>query len=79
MPRYFFHLRNGTLEAEDEEGRELLDLEAVRTEALNGVRSILSEEVLKGAVDLRGRLDVVDGEGQAVLTVPFAEAVTIRT
>lgn len=78
MSRYFFHIRNGFGDAEDEEGRDLPGLDAVRDEALKGVRSLLSEEVLAGVVDLRGRLDVVDGDGRTVLTMPFAEALTIK-
>lgn len=79
MPRYYFHLRNGAGFVEDEEGRDLPDPEAARSEALKGVRSILCEDVLGGVVDLRGSLEVVDQDGVRILLLPFAEAVEFRT
>lgn len=78
MSRYHFHLQNGGGFVEDEEGRELPGVEAARAEAVKDIRSIISEEVREGVVDLRGRLEVVDGDGTPVLTVVFSEAVEIR-
>lgn len=77
MPRYFFNVENGFGFVEDEEGRELPDLEAARAEALKGVRSILAEDVSKGRLDLDGRLDVKDEAGRVVLTISFAEAISL--
>lgn len=75
MPHYHFHIHNSVGFIEDEEGRDLPDLETVRSEGLKGVRSILSEEVLEGKLDLRGRLDVVSENGEPVLTIRFTEAI----
>lgn len=77
MSRYHFNVYNGSGLVEDEEGRELPDLEIVAGEALKGVRSILSDEVKQGRLDLRGRLEVEDGEGTIVLTLHFKEAIEI--
>jgi hypothetical protein len=77
--RYHFDLHNGTGFVEDEEGRELADLEAARAEGLKGIRSIVSEDVQRGILDLDGRLEVRDEDGTLILTIPFAEAVKIRT
>jgi hypothetical protein len=76
--RYHFNIHNGAGFVEDEEGRELADLEAARAEGLKGIRSIVGEEVLKGILDLDGRLEVCDRDGTLVLTIPFAEAVKVR-
>jgi hypothetical protein len=78
MARYHFHIHDGAGFVEDEEGRELPDLEAARREGLRGIRSIVSEDLMNGVLDLRGRLEVVDDAGHRVLTIPFAEAVDIR-
>lgn len=78
MSHYHFHLQNGGGFVEDEEGRELSGLEAAREEAVKDIRSIISEEVRQGVVDLRGRLEVTDGDGAPVLTVAFSEAVEIK-
>lgn len=77
MPRYFFHILNSVGYAEDDEGSELADIDVARREAIAGVRSILSEEVREGRIDLRGRIDVVDADGKCVLSVPFSEAVEV--
>ena len=77
MPRFRFNLYNSTGFVEDEEGRELPDLAAARHEAMNDIRSILSEEITAGRVDLRGRLEIVDELAKLSSTVRFDEAVEI--
>lgn len=79
MQRYFFNVYNGTGLTEDLEGLELPGLEAARTQALIGIRSIVGEEVGSGLVDLNGRLDICDGGGSVLLSVPFSDAVEFRT
>ena len=76
MPLYRFNLRNGHGLIEDEEGRDLADEEAVREEAVKGIRSILCEDLLSGEVDLRGRVEVMDESGSLTLIVPFADVVS---
>jgi hypothetical protein len=78
IPHYYFHLRNGSGFIEDEEGRDLPDRAAARAEALRGVRSMLSEDVLSGFLDLKGRIDVVEEAGDPVLSLDFSEAVDVR-
>ena len=77
MPLYRFNLRNGHGLIEDEEGRELADAEAVRAEAVKGIRSILCEELLTGRVDLRGQIEVLDESGSPFIVVPFTDAMSI--
>jgi hypothetical protein len=76
VPIYHFHVRGGPLSVDDEEGVTLPDDEAARREALRGARSILAAEVLEGRLPLAERIEVVDGEGRAVLTLGFDAAFT---
>jgi hypothetical protein len=62
----------------DPDGREFPDLAAARVEAIKGVRSIISFEVLDGLIDLTGRIEVADSEGRVVLSIPYLEAVGLR-
>jgi hypothetical protein len=78
VPRYYLNLFNSVGPLRDEEGHEYPDLESARQAALSSVRSILSEEVLKGRLDLKGRIEVSDGDGAICAIVPFAEAISLR-
>ena len=78
MPRYFFEVRDRHGVAPDEEGQVLLDMAAARRQAVDSVRSILSDEVKRGCIDLRARIQVSDAGGK-LFTLPFAEAVDLRT
>ena len=48
MARYYLNIRNGGGYVEDMEGQELPDLAAARLQAIEGVRSVLSEEARQG-------------------------------
>lgn len=76
--RYFFHILNGNGCTRDEEGQELSDLDAARQSALAGIRSVLGEELMRGVVDLSGRLDICDADDRVLLSIPFAEAVQVQ-
>lgn len=79
MGRFHFNIRNGSGDTWDEEGRELSGPQEAEALAVEGARSLLSEEVLTGDLDLRGYVEVTDEAGQVVLTVPFADVLNIRT
>jgi len=78
MPRFHFHVFNGTGETRDEEGVLLPDLEAARREALSGIRSILSEELGRGMIDFAGMVRITDDKDRHLLDVPFLMAVEVR-
>lgn len=78
MPHYFLHQRN-EIYVPDDEGEDFADLRAARDKAVIGTRSILSEEVKTGSLDLRGAIEIADESGAIVAVVPFEEIVTIRT
>lgn len=78
MPRFFFHIRNGNGFTQDEEGLELDDLATVRKVALEGARSLLSDETSHGKLDLEGSIEVVDEAGSQVMNVRFDEALEMK-
>ena len=77
MPHFRFNIHNGNGLTEDREGRTLPDAEAARAEALQGIRSILAEDVLQGYLDLQGRIEVLDEGDKPLFAIPFADAVRI--
>jgi hypothetical protein len=77
VPRFYFDLHNGIGLVADEGGRELANLEVVRREALKGIRSVIAAEVVKGKLDLTGKITVHDGNGGEVLIIAFDEALSI--
>lgn len=77
MPRYFFHVHDGSEDYPDEEGLECPDLNAVREKALEGARDLVCEEVAKGRIDLSGAIQVFDERGERVLLLPFSETVEV--
>jgi hypothetical protein len=76
--RYFFDILNGHGFVADEEGQELTGIDAVREEALTSIRSMLSEEVSRGMMDLTGELRVRDANGAPVMALRFSDAVAVR-
>lgn len=78
MTRYFLHIDNGGGYSEDPEGQELSDLGAARAAAIEGVRSLLSEEAREGQLDLSGKIEIADADGNILLIVPFSDAVELR-
>jgi hypothetical protein len=77
MPRYFFHVYDDVI-AEDEEGAELPNLAAARLNALHGARDLMSEQVRRGYIVLSHWIDVMDEQGEKVLTITFRDAVDIK-
>ena len=79
MPRYFLHLRDGTDETLDPEGRELVDMDELKDTVMREARDVISGDVRKGLVDLRYRIDAEDEEGTLLYSLPFSGAVSILT
>lgn len=79
MPRYFFHLHND-VDARDEEGVDLPDLRAARTEATRQARDMIGEIVKEeGRLTLHHRIDIEDKAGAVLSTVWFSDAVTVES
>ena len=77
MARYFMHLRDGTHELLDPEGREFATLEAVRKAVLFTARDLLAGDVRNGLVDFRFRIDAHDETGAIVYSLRFKHAFSI--
>ena len=66
MPRYYFHVREGSTLNRDEEGQELPNAEAARREAVSVNREMLGENLLHGGA-LDGRtVEIADETGHVV-------------
>ena len=78
MPRFYFDLHND-VEAHDEEGMELSDLEAARAEAIRSGRELVAEGVRNGQVNLNHWIEVRDESGAQVLAVRFGDTVKIES
>jgi hypothetical protein len=71
MPLYYFHIRNRDELEVDPDGTELPDIDAALTEALMVARELTAEIP---AYDGSTIIEVADGGGRTVLTVPFSDA-----
>ena len=72
MPLYYFHVRGGQAPAEAEEGWEFADEAAALENARTAARELIASDVRDGILDLSGRIEVEDGQGNAIVTVPFS-------
>ena len=77
MPRFHINVHNYTGSICDDEGAELTDLAAAARRATMGVRSILAEELLGGALDLRGRVEITDEKGAILQVIRFTDLVEV--
>lgn len=77
MPRFYLHVCNGTGFIQDEEGQELPDLEAARSEAIKTARSIMASDVQRGMLDLSSFIEIENAEKRLVHTLCFGDAVDL--
>lgn len=78
MPHFYFHVYNGHGETLDDVGSDLEDQAAARRLAIDSVRSMISENARRGVLDLKGRIDVMDGSDNVLFIVEFLEAFDVR-
>jgi hypothetical protein len=79
VPRYFFHLHND-IDALDEEGLDLADLEAARAKARDSVQFAAAESIRdKAHLVLDHRIDIADDSGAILETVRFGDVVTVES
>ena len=77
MARYFMHLRDGSEEVLDPEGRDYPSLDALRNAVLAAARDLMAGDVKAGAIDFRFRIDAEDENGSIVYSLPFKDALQI--
>jgi hypothetical protein len=79
MRRFYFHLRAGDELMPDEEGIDLPDLSAARSEAIEAARELLAGAIKDGRSEVPEALVIADEDGRtldivllaAVLPVPL--------
>ena len=74
MPRYFFHVREGSVLNRDEEGQELPNAEAARREAISSAREILGEKLLHGGSLNHRTIEIADETGHVVDVIHSRDA-----
>jgi hypothetical protein len=77
LPRFYFHICDGSGFTEDEEGQELPDQEAARNEAIRGLRDISAGELRRGEMNLGSFIEVEDQAHRLVMTADFSDAVRV--
>jgi Domain of unknown function (DUF6894) len=78
VPTYFFHLHND-IDARDEDGRDLPDLDAARELAREQARFTFAETIRdEGRANLDHRIDIEDEHGRVLETVRFRDVVKIE-
>ena len=73
MPRYFFHIREGSELSRDAEGQILPNVEAARREAIAASREILGEKLLHGGSLNHRTIEIADETGHVVDVVNSRE------
>jgi len=78
MPRYYFHLLND-VDAPDEDGVELPDLEAALKYARNNALFTAAETIKEQGHLVRShRIEVEDAHGTVLATVRFEDVISIE-
>ncbi len=66
MPRYFFHVREGSQFSRDTEGQDLPNADAARREAFAANREMLGEKLLHGGSLDHRTIEIADETGHVV-------------
>lgn len=77
MPRFYFHLCNGSGFNEDTEGQEFPDEAAARKEAVRGLRDVSAGEMMRGEMNVGSFIQIEDENHNLLMTVEFGEAVRV--
>jgi hypothetical protein len=78
VPRFHLNIHDRGGLSYDEEGLELADLAAARSSAFDGIRSMASDDVRSGVLDLNGRVEITDEAGSILEIVRFLDAIELR-
>jgi hypothetical protein len=74
---YYFNVIKSSGTVHDREGTGLPSLESAHAYAIEDARALMSMAILEGR-DISGqKIEVTDGDGVVVLTLPFREALTV--
>lgn len=78
MPRYYFHMRDGSQLLPDNEGSELYDLNAAKTEALAAAADILVARIQAGRPLGDAVFEIADETGAVVMSIPLRAALHLE-
>jgi len=73
MPRYFFHIADGSDLILDEEGSMLPDLEAAKAEARASARDIARQAIAQRRRPSDACVEIQDAEGRVLLSLSVEE------
>jgi hypothetical protein len=73
MPRYFFHIRDRGNFIPDEEGMELADLHAARSEATVSAHAMLADAIADADDISHQVIEVSDGSGRVLAELALRE------
>ena len=76
MQRYYLHL-DERLGVRDDEGEWYDSVEEARRAAIAAAREIMAVQLRDGELSLSGRILIADEQQNAILVVPFSQAVRI--
>lgn len=76
MPLFYFNVYNDVTTI-DEEGQELVKLDAARRVAVKSVREVICDGVREGHVTLSHRIEVENAARQILLTMTFGDVLKI--
>lgn len=78
MARYFFVVHDAQGQSDDDDGLELVDLDSARNEAIAGARSIMSDSIGRGTLDLTAYIVIENDRHTEMECVRFRDVVSIR-
>ena len=74
--RYFFHIRSDDGLIRDEEGTELPDIDAARSEARLSARDFAMDDLRRGVPVVPRRIEIADDCGQVLGMLPVRDVVS---
>ena len=75
MPRFYFHIEHDGNRLSDDEGSEVVNLEAARQAALRAAADITADDLRTGAERVSQRIVVANAVGEEVASVAVEAAV----
>ena len=73
MPRFYFHLQDGSSRTPDPEGMDLPDAEAAWYQCIRTARELIVQRMDSRGLNPGQRFEIEDEQGQPVWAVPLEE------
>lgn len=69
MPHYFFHIRNGQISTQDDEGGDFANFASAEHEAVMSIRDLMIESVKWGDPVSGWKIEITDQDGKVLGSV----------